>query len=515
MNSSNKNNEILILSIFLATVCITACEHSRPYDSPLSPLSPPPVYTYPAVTAPAPTPTAITSLTWPPRSTPTWAPTLVPTPQPSPEFPSEARIPQGWPPLPEDLYFIRDGRLWRWPSEGQVLQQIVATSYQYRITPDGHYVLYAVDTTLPPGLELIVSDLVTGESVPIPTARNFEGCPLSGSSFDITPDGRYVVYIAWNVQPATGSRSPGLSDLATSPRAGGCGYGTIFAVDVQNINHEFELGYCTARSEYGWELRCYGFVLSPDGGRIAFSDGRGLWLSDIPQGTPRLIAEHQHLSSFCGVWIVRNWLPDGKHLLIDVGCFEGGYSAVMDVETGTIREVSHTWSYPDPYVAISWSQDGTNLLVNDINFESGIGPAYLVQVPVEEPIQETIIISATWPGSIWPTEPHSLPNGRIGFANQQCVDSEGMRSGIYTIERDGTDLEFVSPLPEMPCYVSDGIRTPLGTVLWSPDGIAYLYFGLEQRPSLLGLTDGSVLWDVRELLANAYHFQWRPPHAGY
>jgi Tol biopolymer transport system component len=79
-----------------------------------------------------------------------------------------------------------------------------------------------------------------------------------------------------------------------------------------------------------------GFVLSPDGTKIAFSDGRGVWLSEVPQGAPSLIAEHQHRNSFCGVWRARNWSPDGKHLLIDVGCYEGGYSAVMDVDTGEV-----------------------------------------------------------------------------------------------------------------------------------------------------------------------------------
>ena len=475
---------------------------------------------------------------------PTWTPISTPTPQPSPGFPSEAVTPQGWPLIPNDLYFIRDGSLWHWPKEGQVLRQVVAAPQQssssggklarlvfgpgptgataYRLTPDGRYLVYtfigATSATLEP--EMIVLDLVTGESFPISTASNFGYFSLGRPSFDITPDGRYVVYIAWNVRPTTVSRSPGLSHSAILPSAGGNEYGTIFAVDVQNINREFELGYCTARSEYGWELRCDGFVLSPDGTRIAFSDGRGVWLSDVPQGTPRLVAEHQLLSGFCGVWRVRSWSPDGKHLLIDVGCYEGGYSAVMDADTGEVREIPHTWSYPGPYVSIAWIQDGASLLVNHINFESGVGPAYLVQVPAENPAQESVVISATWPSDVWPTEPHDLSDGRIGFANQQCVDSVGMRPGIYTVGRDGTGLEFISPLPAIPCHVSEGIRTAFGTVLWSPNGMAYLYFRRDEQWAsqanlLLGLTDGSVLWDVRELLANAHTFQWQPPYAGY
>ena len=522
-------------------MCITACAHPRPSESPLSPLSPPPVHTRPATVTPASIATLTPDSTWTPWPTPTWTPISTPTPQPSPDFPSEAVKLQGWPSLPTTLYFIRDGSLWRWPKEGQTLQQVVAAPQQsgsssgklarlvfgppptgvtaYRLTPDERYLVYTfVGATFEP--EMIVLDRVTGASFPISTAINFEYFSLGMPSFDITPDGRYVVYMAWNVRPTTDSRSPGVGRSVVSPNTGGNEYGTIFAVDVQNINREFELGYCTSRSEYEWEVRCDGFVLSPDGTRIACSDGRGVWLSDVPQGSPRLIAEHQHRNNFCGVWRVHNWSPDGKRLLIDVGCFEGGYSAMMDVDTGEVREIPHTWNYPGPYVNITWIQNGAGLLVNHINLASGIGPAYLVQVSAEDPAQETIVISATWPGAVWPTEPHDLSNGRIGFTNQQCVDSTGMQPGIYTIERDGTGLKFVSPLPAIPCYVSEGIHGAFGTVLWSPDGAAYFYFTRdEQRASqtnlLLGLTDGFALWDVRESLANAHTFHWQPPYSGY
>ena len=445
----------------------------------------------------------------------TWTPASTHETLPDPDFPPEAVIPEGWISLPTDLYFIRHETLWHWPRERSAPQQVVAAS-QYRLTPEGRYLVYTrSSTTSAFGFELLVNDLASGESIVIPTTGSFMGCPLRRPTFDISPDGRYVVYIAWNVQPKKGDHPPGFNALIPSPRAGGCGYGTIFAVEVQNTNHNFELGYCTMRSEYGWELRCDGFVLSPDGQRIAFSDGRGVWLSEIPQGRPRLIAEHQQSSRFCGVWRVRNWSPDGRHLLIDVGCFEGGYAAVMDVDTGAVKEIPHTWSYPDAYVAVSWTQQGTHLLVTQINHESGIGAAYMTQVPAEDPIHQTVVLSVTWPGTVWPTELHSLTDGRIGFANQRCVDSEGMRAGIYTMGQASSSLEFVAPLPTLPCYVSDGIQTPFGAVLWAPDGRAYLYFSPEQQPSLLGVIDGALLWDVRALLAQADSFQWQPLYAGH
>lgn len=454
-------------------------------------------------------------------------------------------IPEKLPSLPANLYFIRNGSLWRWPEEGQNLQQVVIGPQQsrstggklarpvsgappagvraYRLSPDERFLIYTFGVVSPETFEpeMIVLDQVTGESYPISTARNFETTSLNKPSFDIIPDGRYAIYTAWNVKPTTSSsQGAGIVEVSNAP--GGVKYGTIFAVDVTNINREFELGYCTSQSDANWTLECdRDFALSPDGSQIAFSDGRGVWLSDVPEGNPRLIAEHQHHNNFCGIWHVRDWAPDGKHLLIDVGCYEGGYSGIMDVTTGEVQKIPHTRNYPGPYVNITWRRNGTDLLVSSINLVTGVGPVCLAQIPTAAPTQESVIISTTWPSEVWPTEPHDLPDGRIGFAHQPCVDGPGMQPGIYTIARDGTGLEFVSPLPASPCYISEIMhKKPFGTVLWSPEGNAYLYFRPDEQPAsqtnlLLGWADGSDLWDVRELLADAHTFQWRPPYAGY
>ncbi len=524
----NKFRVIPIRSfVLLIAICVASC--ARPQSSE-PPLSPP---TRSVITTPTSTFTSIIP-------SPTWSP--IPTPIPQPGFPSEAVAPEDWSLLPTDLYFLRDASLWRWPKDGQVLDQVVAAPQQsassswklarpvsgpgptgvteYRLTPDGRYLVYIFgrDPAIPEP-EMVVLDQATGESFPISTATNIEYFSHARlSSFDITPDGRYVVYVAWNVGATTGSKSPGLSRWATSPDTGGVTQGTIFAVDVQDVSQEFELGYCAAQLEVERRLMCDGFVLSPDGARIAFSDARGVWLSEVPQGAPRLIAEHLPRDGFCDVLHVRNWSPDGKHLLIDVGCYEGEYLAVMDVDTGDIREIPHTFVYFDLYVDVAWVQNGASLLVNHINLASGIGPAYLLQVPAQNPAQKTVVISTTLPGDVWPTEPHDLPDGRIGFASQQCMSDE-IRAGIYTVGRDGTGLEFTSPLPAIPCPTDiHGTLYP-PPILWSPDGTAYLYSVRDTQYSqtnlLFGLSDGSVLWDVREFLANAHTFQWQPPYSGY
>ena len=539
----------LIVVLYLA-----ACARPQTDESPLLPSSP--LRTPLQSTTPNPTATFISSPTWTPWLTPTPIPILTSTPRPTstpiptftsppiPTFPPEAARPKGWPPIPEDLYFIRNGSLWRWPSKGGALEQVVPAFQSdssggklskrtlgpgltgvigYRLTPDGQYIVFYFVDVEP---KLMVLNRTNDISVTISTAANLNYGPPSPyfpyyvPSFDITPDGRYLVYLAWGMLPNVTSNGPDRGHPEEMPPVKKAYYGTIFAVDVQNPNHEFELGYCAARSDLEYELKCDRFVLSPDGKRIAFSDGRGVWISDIPQGEPRLLAKHQHDSGFCGVWHVRNWSPDGRWLLIDVGCYEGGFSALMDASMGKVQEIPHTWNYPGPYVNITWRQNGTGMLVNHINLSSADGPAYLTLVSTEKTVQETVVISTTRPSDVWPTEAHDLPDGKIGFANQPCVDNKGLGAGVYTIEKDGTNLAFVLPLPAMPCYASEGIQRPLGMVLWSPRGEAYLYLIRDdqhgqQANLLLGLSDGSILWDVRELLADAHSFQWQPLYSGY
>ncbi len=506
---------LLLLAVVVVSAACTRVGFFTSPLSPLSPLSPPTVGVTAQATSTPPIFPTIPSILWTPA--PTWTPVPpppTPRPRPIPPLPPEAVVPDRWPSLPTDLYFIRSDTLWRWPREGGPPQRVLDGLTNYRLTPDGRYVLFV--HFLRSGPKAGVLDRVTGEVVLIPKAGDsWVMSPLPGRpACDITPDGRYVIYLAWGVSPATGERAPGLAYPAVRPHPGGPRDGTIFAVEVPNPNREYELGYCAAYFGPERELWCDGFVLSPDGTKVAFSDGRGVWLANVPGGRPRLLAEHESPESFCGVWRVANWSPDGRHLLLNVGCFEGGYSALMDVDTGKIEGVSHTWGYVDVDIQIVWGQNSAGLLVNYINFM--MKEAQLRWVPVDDLSHEMTVISATWPAEVWPVAPREMPDGRIAFVNQQCVDGRGARPGIYTIRRDGTGLTFAVPLPPAPCYESEYPESMLyGTyVFWSPDGKAFLYFS-EGRPFLLGWMDGSALWDVREMLKDAHNFQWQLPHAGY
>ncbi len=79
---------------------------------------------------------------------------------------------------------------------------------------------------------------------------------------------------------------------------------------------------------------------SPDGTRLAYHDGRGLWVAPADGSSPpRLIAQNVLFAENVPPGDVRvyfdpQWSPDGARLLVSVGFWEGMTFAVLDAGTG-------------------------------------------------------------------------------------------------------------------------------------------------------------------------------------
>lgn len=79
---------------------------------------------------------------------------------------------------------------------------------------------------------------------------------------------------------------------------------------------------------------------SPDGTRLAYHDGRGLWVAPADGSSPpRLIAQNVRFAENVSPGDVRvyfdpQWSPDGTRLLVGVGFWEGATMTVLDAGTG-------------------------------------------------------------------------------------------------------------------------------------------------------------------------------------
>jgi hypothetical protein len=490
-----------------------------------------------------------------PTATPTVTPTPgMPTATPAPSvvmvFPVQAVEPTSRPALPADLYFLRGGRLWRWPAAGGDLALVRAPNasvsdevQEYRFSPGGDSIayltraarLYVLDRRsgarrFPsgPGLSdpvhkyefsadgayllyvtpadvLHVVELATGNDRVVPTI----GHPAQVA---LAAEDRYLVYLSAGEVPAgpgLGSALPAEATLAGEPVA----YGTLFAVDLQAAEQPYELGFCGPNEGAAVRFGCAGFLLSPDGRQVVLTDDRGVWLVQVPKGKPRRLVdqrfEHSYGYSWCGVHIPRAWFPDGQRLLEQTGCEWGGMLAVLDAGTGLEQGLPQTGCYYDCHVEWAWGPAG--LWISPLP-----GALYQVQVITGGFLQIVTTDMDTENRRFWPTQVQALPDGRVLFAHQRCTATSGggdpwPAPGLFLLQTDGA-VQRIWPLPAFPCPDSpyrENLTYP-GTLRWTSDGAGFLYLDRDGGALLLGLADGSALWDVRNWLRDASALRWGP-----
>ncbi len=512
---------------------LAGCQFDAPSPTP-TPTRTPRLPTLSPTSWPTPTPTSL------PTATPTTQPTVTPTPVLELQLPPEAIVPQGYPPLPADLYFRRDGRLWRWPAAGGALEPLTLASdapvQEYDLTLDGQSLAYRTDAGQLYFLELSSAGAVPYNLSPeemekvwifrlSPDGRyvayqthSRKICLLdqviqarhcfaaeAGWQFQFTSDGRYLVYLALGVYQETGGRPPGLAAGQRKPPAGGKIDGTFFAIDVQSLDQPMPLGICGAPEVNA----CNGFALSPDGSQVAYADHRGIWRSSIPAGEPQLWFPNEGERGP----VIRNlaWSPDGRSLLVERGHYEGSDLAILDVGTNQMWELPDTFCYVGCRSEHHWTAQGLWVAMSG---EYARNQVYVARMSESGELQISYWLLPTETPQVCPEMLHLLPDGRLAFVHQACItmdswEKEGLPPGIFALSAEGA-LEQLVPLPaELPaCPASDLRCRSNGTVSWSRDGTAFLYLDNFRSPAMVGLTDGSALWDVRELLVGATDFFW-------
>lgn len=376
----------------------------------------PPATVFPA-TSPLPTACPSMTPTASPAPTRTRLPTLTPsprsrhTPTPTPYFPAEATVPEDWPPLPADLYFLRDGALWRWPAEGGALQHMAGDSLvAYRVTPDGRRVVYLTAEGRyylldegGPGPQLLPT---TGHPLVYYTTLGHIMNPdlndlLELDQFALTSDGRYLVYIAWETASPPGTAAPSTPLPTPAPQV----RGTLYAWDLGG-GEQTELGPCTDEGGMG-TTACEGLLLSPDGTQVAYADAVGLWVAQVPSGEPRLLAAHIEPggSPYSRISLPHAWSPDSRWLLVNVAHYEGYHLAVIEIRSGMVQDLPGVFCYVTCYAEGEWA--GDTLVVATIGISETL---YLARPSEEGYLTVQRLLS---PEQVLAYAPHSWPMRRI------------------------------------------------------------------------------------------------------
>lgn len=460
------------------------------------------------------TPTSTATRTIP-SSTPRPAPSSTPLPTPVPTPSPLAVEPKGYPLLPADLYFLREGRLWHWPAGGNLPQAIAPLTtteaiVYYTLAPEQNRVAYLTREG-----QVRVLDTQTGRERTIPLAgyplplkfnetyqcfcliERDTWCFVNMDILALSPNGRYLLYLDWEAMP-TNER-----DLS----------GSLRAVDLEGSGGVQEIASCGIHpglEEWGG---CRGFRLSPNGDHVAFIDGQGLWVARVPAGQLRLIQTYEDVPDPADafpdhIWSVLQWSPDGRWLLGEETGFETFELVLIDAGSGRIHRLPHAGTFVENYAVAVWGPTGVWVGYGDEEGPSGL---YLAQPGEGDTVQVSRQITTTEYGILWPRSLYPLPDGQLVFANRRCTNSPGPETGLFLLQTNGR-LDYIAPLPPPSCC---WVYSPecFGRVLWSPDGQAFLYLD-GSGASLLGRSDGSALWDVRTLLEKGKVFRWTMPGRG-
>ena len=468
---------IYLVLILLGTIAaLSACEiPGTPTPTP-TPTRTPILPTATPTLTPTPTPTA----------TPTVTPTPTPTLPPGLLLPVQAVEPQGWPALPTELYFLRGGRIWVWLAEGGALDAIPIAAEEeavaddgailaYRVTPDKRFIVYITDAG-----KLYVFDRALREHTYVPTAGRLieELADSPGIAFEITPDGHYLIYVAWGVQP-TLPDTPGTA-TAYPP------YGTILALDLTDVRQpERELGFCNSTTV----AKCTGLTLAPDGSQLVYEDSSGVWLTPLEVPEPRLVLPREEDPG----WHFTAWAPNSRWLILKAQSEQGAALALFNIATEQLIPIDISCPQ-DCHITLSWGEQ--SIWVSTDSPEQGC--LYEIQPASDESTLEITYgkcLIDSW--ALHPTSPLALPDGWVAFVHRGCgVNCDGPAPGLY----------FLGPEESTrPIALLDDAE---GSALWTADASAFLYFDPENRPYRLGVTGSMGFWDVSRALEGAHTFHW-------
>lgn len=215
--------------------------------------------------------------------------------------------------------------------------------------------------------------------------------------------------------------------------------------------------------------------------------------------------------------------PAGRYKLINMPShIEGSSTGILDGITNQSVAIPDSFVYSEGYNTFAWSPDEQFLL-----FARADGFARLTKVNPVTGESKTVLSPSMCGLDVWEcqvfgiegiTDPVVFSDGSFGFAFQSPSRALYPPPGIYRLSAE-SGLTMLIALP----YIDEtkgmgpdmSPSAPIyGTLLWSPDKSMFLFYDVFVgnktgiRTLLLGRTDGTALWDLREALPDVNEFRW-------
>ena len=203
------------------------------------------------------------------------------------------------------------------------------------------------------------------------------------------------------------------------------------------------------------------------------------------------------------------WSPDGRWFLARVGGYEGSSPAILDLDTGAVRTIPDAWDYGRRSEQ-AWLPDSSGLLVTRWGAGADEASPELRLVDVMDPAASQAVLDVV-PISddhrFYAYGPATAPDGSLRFGLRHPDARLWLANGVYRSSPDGSDLMLLASLPAL---VEDASGSNTDLLTWAPDGAAFVaqFQDGRSRRTLVGLADGSGVWDASAVLNQADWITW-------
>jgi imidazolonepropionase-like amidohydrolase/Tol biopolymer transport system component len=340
-----------------------------------------------------------------------------------------------------------------------VMSSRYGSAIRPELSPDGRYLVYGTRHAAETGLR--IRDLESGAErwLAFPVQRDdqestAEMDALPGYSF--LPDGRSIVL-------SYGGR------LWRVPVEGGDPVNIPFSVEVERpLGPEVRFEYAVEDDPTLIVRQIRDAVPSPDGGRIAFTALNRLYVMELPEGTPRLVAGGD-AAGLAGHRHQPAWSPDGREVVFASWVDEAG-GHLWRVRVDGSSPPRRLTAVPALYREPAWSPDGERIVFiradardvqeNRGGFGGGLNQQFAWVPAAAAAGGEAIRI-------IGPTQGRTGPHFS-GGSDRIYASSGG--SGLVSFRWDGTDERAHLVVTGPPTPGATGAPPRAAPILMSPTG---------------------------------------------